>query len=59
MNNSNRSGQNVLSVASTTGFSINDKIIRGNGTAREEFVVIQSISAGVSLTLTSNLALIV
>jgi hypothetical protein len=48
-------GQNVLSVAATTGYVSTDKIVIGRGTVREEEAVVDSVQAGVSLTLISNL----
>jgi hypothetical protein len=49
------SGQKVLNVASTTGFSVGDEILIHDGGAREERGVVASIQAGVSLTLEDNL----
>lgn len=48
--------QKVLSVAATTGYTVGDTVIVGEGTAREEECVVDSISAGVSLTMLANLA---
>jgi len=49
------SGQPVLYVASTTGFSATDKIVINRGGDREEDGQIDSVQAGVSLTLSDNL----
>jgi len=49
------SGQKVLKVTSTVGFSDTDKIIINRGGAREEECVIFSIQAGISLTMVDNL----
>jgi len=49
------SGQKVLYVASTTGFSATDKIIINRGGEREEEGVVDTIQAGVSLTLVDSL----
>lgn len=50
------SGQKVLSVAATTGLYPGDRLGIGEGTAREEFGFIATVSAGVSVTLMDNLA---
>jgi len=47
--------QKVLKVAATTGYAEGDKVIIGRGTDREEEAVVDSVSAGVSLTLVDNL----
>ena len=48
--------QKVLKVASTTGYSADDKIIIDRNTKyREEVGVVDSVQAGVSLTLKENL----
>lgn len=49
------SGQKVLNIADTTGFSVNGLVEIGYGTARSETGRIASISAGVSITLVDNL----
>ncbi len=49
------SGQKVLSVAATTMFDTGDSVVIGYGTAREEDKIIDTIQAGVSITLTANL----
>lgn len=49
------SGQKVLSVDDTTGYSADDKIIINRGGDREEEGIVDSVSAGISLTLLSNL----
>lgn len=49
------SGQKVLKVTSTVGFSNTDKIIVNRDGAREEECVIASIQDGVSLTMVDNL----
>ncbi len=49
------SGQLILYVASTAGFSDDDKIIIDRGGDREEERIIDSIQAGTSLTVTVNL----
>lgn len=49
------SGQMVLYVADTTGFSPGDNIIIHRGGAREEERIIDTVQAGVSLTVTVNL----
>ena len=49
------SGQKVLNVTSTTGFSPSDKIIINRGGPREEEGEVDTVQAGVSLTLVSNL----
>lgn len=50
------SGQKVLNVTATTGFSAGNGIIIGENTANEELAVIASVQAGTSLTLVDNLA---
>lgn len=47
--------QKVLAVASTSGYLANDKIVIGRGGDREEEGVVESVQAGVSLTLKENL----
>jgi hypothetical protein len=50
-------GQAVVPVADTTGFRVGDPVMVGNiGSGTTETKVIASISAGVSLTMTTNLA---
>jgi len=49
------SGQKVLNIASTTDFSAGKYVIVGYGTAREEVLAIDTVQAGVSITLTTNL----
>jgi hypothetical protein len=49
------SGQKVVPVAATTNFSAADRVIIGRGTDREEEFVIDSVSAGVSITSLTNL----
>ena len=49
------SGQKVLSVDDTTGFSPGDNIIVNRGGAREEEKIVDTVQAGVSLTVTVNL----
>lgn len=49
------SGQKVLSVAATTNFAEGDRVIIDRGEADEEEGVIDSIQAGVSITLLVNL----
>jgi len=48
-------GQPVLKVAATAGFSEADTVIINRGGDREEEKVVDSIQAGVSLTMTENL----
>ena len=50
------SGQPVLNVASTSGYSVGDVVNINVGGVRAEIRRILSISAGVSLTMTSNLS---
>jgi len=47
--------QKVLSVAATTNFAVGETAKIGAGTAREEYGVIASIQAAVSLTMHENL----
>lgn len=49
------SGTTTLYVASTTGYTAGDTIIINEGGAREEEAVVDSVSAGVSLTVLANL----
>ena len=49
------SGQKILKVASTASFSEDDTIIIDRGGAREEERIIDTIQAGISLTVTVNL----
>ena len=49
------SGTNVLNVAATTGYTVGDSIMIGEGTAREEEAFISVITVGVSFTLVANL----
>jgi hypothetical protein len=48
-------GQKVLRVQSTTNFIVGGPVVIGEGTERKEVKVIDSISAGVSLTMTTDL----
>jgi hypothetical protein len=48
-------GQKVLSVASTTEYSLNDIVYINKGKSTEETGVVSSVQAGVSLTLVGNL----
>lgn len=50
------SGQKVLNVAATTGFSAGQIVEVNGGGARRELLTIDTIQAGVSLTMTGNLA---
>lgn len=50
------SGAAVLYVSDTTGFTAGDKVSIGHGTKRHEERVIDTVTAGVSLTLTANLS---
>lgn len=50
------SGQKVLNVAATGPFQVHDRVIIGEGTAREETGYVASIQSGTSLTLVSNLS---
>jgi len=50
------SGQKVLSVAATASFSPGDKVFIYWGTTRYEQNVVDTINAGVSLTMVTNLA---
>jgi len=50
------SGQKVLSVSHTGQFTAGEAVIIGMGTSRVEYGVIDSISAGVSITLVDNLS---
>jgi len=49
------SGQKILNLAATTNFESGQTIIIGEGTAREETKVIDTVQAGVSITMTANL----
>jgi hypothetical protein len=49
------SGQKVLSVASTTGFAVGNVVVVNSKGARQEVRTIDTIQAGVSLTMTVNL----
>lgn len=49
-------GQKVLKVAATAGFAQDDTIIINRGGAREEEKIVDTIQAGISLTVTVNLA---
>jgi len=49
------SGQKVLNVAATTGFSAGDSIVVNHGGARNEIHEVDTVQAGVSLTLIDNL----
>ena len=48
-------GQKVLKVADTTGYATDDKIVIARGEVREEDAVVDTVQAGVSLTLVDNL----
>ena len=48
-------GQPILSVASTTGFAVDDTVVINRDGAREEEKIILSIQEGISLTMTVNL----
>jgi len=48
-------GQKVLKVASTTGYTADDKVVIARGEVREEEAVVFSVQAGVSLTFDDNL----
>ena len=48
-------GQRVLSVAATTAFTVLDRIVINDNGTREEYGIIASINAGVSITLDDNL----
>jgi hypothetical protein len=50
------SGQKVLNVTSTTGFSVGDIVWIGDKTSRQEKKTIDTIQAGISLTMTANLS---
>ena len=49
------SAQKVLNVAATAGYAAGNYVLIGEGTAREEIKIIDTIQAGVSLTMTVNL----
>ena len=49
------SGQAVLNIAATSGFSVDDTVVINRGGEREEEVIILSIQDDVSLTMTENL----
>ncbi|MEA3225985.1 MAG: hypothetical protein U9Q07_08545 [Planctomycetota bacterium] len=49
------SGQKILSIASTTDFESGQSVIIGEGTAREETKIIDTVQGGVSITMTANL----
>jgi len=49
------SGQKVVSVTSTTGFIAGDIIVLDKGGGNKETLTIDTISAGVSITVTENL----
>ncbi|MCK4784547.1 MAG: hypothetical protein KAV87_12415 [Desulfobacteraceae bacterium] len=48
-------GQKILYVASTTNYVVGGIVVIGRGTERQEEKVIDTIQAGVSLTMTENL----
>ena len=50
------SGQKVLKVADTVGFATTNKVIVNRGGVREEECVIDTVQAGISLTMTVVLA---
>ena len=52
---SSASGQKVLKVSTTENFLVGDNVIIGKGTATVETKVIDTIQAGISLTMTVNL----
>jgi len=52
---SSASGQTVLSVTATTGFDTSDRILIQHANGTLETGVVNTIQAGVSLTLTANL----
>lgn len=49
-------GQAVLSIASTNNFAVDDTVVINRGGTREEERIVLSIQAGISLTMTINLA---
>ena len=49
------SGQKVVSVTATTNFTAGDRVILDRGNAGEEEAIIDSVQAGVSITLLTNL----
>ena len=51
------SGQPVLSVASTSGFAVDDTVVINREGIREEEKIILSIQEGISLTMTVNLTI--
>lgn len=50
------SGQAVVPIAATTNFAVGQIVILSEGQGEEETGEIQSVSAGVSITMTANLA---
>lgn len=48
-------GQPILSIASTSGFAVDDTVVINRDGAREEEKIILSIQDGISLTMTVNL----
>lgn len=44
-------GGTTLNVDTTDGFSVGEEILVGNGTARAEYLIIDSVTAGVSFTV--------
>jgi hypothetical protein len=52
---SSAASQKVVSTTTTTGYIAGDSVIIGKNTATEETKVIDTIQAGVSITLTQNL----
>ena len=52
---SNASGQKVVKLAATANFAEGDRVILGRGTEREEEAIIDTIQAGISITLLTNL----
>jgi hypothetical protein len=50
------SAQKVLNVAATGAFTAGDRVVVNRGGVREEQAVIDSVQAGVSITLLTNLA---
>lgn len=48
-------GQTILNVTSTTGYTVGDTVRIGRGTDRDEKKIIDTIQAGISLTMTASL----
>ena len=51
------SGQPILSLAATADFAVGDRVIIGRGGSREEELVVLTVQADASITLTTNLVL--